>query len=104
VLVEIKSPMQNFDIYFSDFYQYIVDQSNLYSNQCGKNLNLSIIEFKAFLGILIIMGFHRLPSLRLYWNADENFYNHRISNIMTQKRFLNILRYLHLNDNSKIGT
>lgn len=48
------------------------------------------------------MGFHRLPSLRLYWSADENFYNHRISNIMTQKRFLNILRYLHLNDNSKM--
>ncbi|CAI6367919.1 unnamed protein product [Macrosiphum euphorbiae] len=102
VLVDIKSPMQNFDIYFSDFYQYIVDQSNLYSNQCGKNLNLSIIEFKAFLGILIIMGFHRLPSLRLYWSANENFYNLRISNIMTQKRFLNILRYLHLNDNSKM--
>jgi len=101
VLVDIKSSMQNFNIYFSD-YIYIVDQSNLYSNQCGKNLNLSIIEFKAFLGILIIMGFHRLPSLRLYWSANENFYNHRISNIMTQKRFLNILRYLHLNDNSKM--
>jgi len=27
VLVDIKSPMKNFDIYFSDFYQYIVDQS-----------------------------------------------------------------------------
>lgn len=52
VLVDIKSPMQNFDIYFSDYYHYIVDQSNLYSNQCGKNLNLSITEFKAFLVFL----------------------------------------------------
>lgn len=100
VFVDIKSPLQNFDIFFSEFYQHIIDQSNLYSNQCGKNLNLSIIEFKAFLGILIIMGFHKLPSIRLYWSADENFYNSRIANIMTQKRFLNILRYLHLNDNN----
>lgn len=37
---------------------------------------------------------------RLYWSADENFYNPRIANIMTQKRFLNILRFIHLNDNS----
>lgn len=99
-LVDIKSPLQNFNIFFSDLYHYIVDQSNLYSNQCGKNLNLSIDEFKAFLGILIIMGFHSLPSIRLYWCANENFFVSRVANIMTQKRFLNILRYLHLNDNS----
>lgn len=34
------------------------------------------------------------------WSADEIFYNPRIANVMTQKRFLNILRYIHLNDNS----
>jgi len=30
VFVDLKLPVQNFVIYFSDFYQYIVDQSNLY--------------------------------------------------------------------------
>lgn len=100
VFVDTKSPLQNFEIFFSDFYQHIVDQSNIYSNQCGKNLNLNIAELKAFLGILIIMDFNKLPSIRLYWSADENCYNPRIANIMTQKRFLNILRYLHLNNNS----
>ncbi|KAL4104080.1 hypothetical protein QTP88_019393 [Uroleucon formosanum] len=100
VFVDTKSSLQNFEIFFSDFYQHIVDQSNLYSQQCGKNLNLNVDELKAFLGILIIMGFNKLPSIRIYWSADENFYNPRIANVMTQKRFLNILRYIHLNDNS----
>lgn len=100
VFVGIKSPLQNVDIYFSEFYQQIIDQSDSYSNHCDKHLNLSIIEFKAFSGILGIMGFHKLSNVCLYWSADEIFYNSRISNIMTEKWFCNILRYLRLNDNS----
>lgn len=46
------------------------------------------------------MGFHKLPSIRLYWSADENFLVPRVASIMTMKRFLNILRYLHINDNT----
>lgn len=48
------------------------------------------------------MGFNKLPSICIYWSADENFYNLRIVNVMTQKRFLNILLYIHLNDNGVI--
>lgn len=95
-----SSPLQIFNTFFDGFYETMIDQSNLYANQCGKNLNLKVEELKAFLGLLIIMGFHRLPSIRLYWSADEIFFFPRIASVMTQKRFLFILRFLHLNDNS----
>lgn len=100
VLVNTSSPVKIFDIFFNDFYGNVIDQSNLYAHQCGKNLNLKLDELRAFLGILIIMGFHRVPSIRLYWSADENFFCSRIASIMTQKRFLFILKNLHLNDNT----
>jgi hypothetical protein len=45
------------------------------------------------------MGFHTLPSMRLYWNSDQNFAFSRICDVMPLKRFLKIVRYIHLNDN-----
>lgn len=80
----------------------VVKESNLYAVQSNTEFNLSIHELQAVIGILIIMGFNVLPSMRLYWSDDENFHNKRISDIMPLKRFLKIIRFLHLNDNMKM--
>lgn len=76
----------------STFLNLVVDESNLYAAQSNTELNLSVPELQAFIGILIIMGFNRLPSMRLYWLDDENFHNKRIADIMPVKRFLKIIR------------
>lgn len=85
-----------------DILQQIVSESNTYAIQLGNTLDADESELRAFFAILIIMGFHQLPTARLYWSSNENFRVRKISNIMTQKRFLKILRFLHLNDNSKM--
>ncbi|XP_029348064.1 piggyBac transposable element-derived protein 4-like, partial [Acyrthosiphon pisum] len=59
-------------------------------------------ELKAFLGLLIYMGYHELPGIRLYWSNDPNFYCDRVAKVMPVKRFLKLLRCIHLNDNSKM--
>lgn len=97
---ETASPMALFEKTFGiATLELMVNESNLYATQNGKNLNLTLEELKAFIGILIIMGFHRLPSIRHYWLSDDNFRVSRIANLMPQKRFLFILRFLHLNNN-----
>lgn len=97
---EESSPLQIFEKTFGvQTLELIVEQSNLYAQQNGKCLDLSVEELKAFLGILIIMGFHTLPTMRLFWCSEKNFRVDRVANIMTQKRFLFILRYLHVNNN-----
>lgn len=52
--------------------------------------------------MLIIMGLSTVPSMRLYWSEDENFHKKRISDIMPLKWFLKIIRFLYLNDNTKM--
>lgn len=47
------------------------------------------------------MGFHSLPGMRLYWSTDPVFQVAAVSRVMSIKRFLKILRYLHVNDNTK---
>lgn len=76
----------------------IVQESNLYSSH---SLDIDKGALKAFLDILIIMGFYSLPSLQRYWSSHPNFCIERIFKVFTLKSFLKILRLLQLNDNSK---
>lgn len=95
-------PIDIFQLMIGPILQTIVQQTNLYAQQKSVNINTSIEEIKAFIGILIFMGYHSLPSIRLYWSNDPNFFCERVAKIMPVKRFLKILRLLHLNDNSQM--
>eukprot|EP00102_Acyrthosiphon_pisum_P023364 XP_016660574.1 PREDICTED: piggyBac transposable element-derived protein 4-like [Acyrthosiphon pisum] len=95
-------PIQIFNMIMGNMYQKIVFESNLYAEQHNISLNTNIEELKAFLGLLIYMGYHELPGIRLYWSNDPNFYCDRVAKVMPVKQFLKLLRCIHLNDNSKM--
>lgn len=96
------TPLQIFKKMFSDeLLNKIVEETNLYASQNKHNFSIEIDELQAFFGILVIMGFHHLPGMRMYWSYDPNFRVERIANIMSIKRFLAILRHIHLNNNEK---
>ena len=63
---------------------------------------VALQELKAFLGLLIAMSIHRLPSLRDYWSSDWVLGVPAFSKIMARNRFLEIWSNLHLSDNSKM--
>lgn len=67
-------PVDIFQLMIGPIFQTIVQQTNLYGQQKNVNINTSIEEIKAFIGILIFMGYHSLPSIRLYWSNDPNFF------------------------------
>lgn len=96
------SPLQIFDMIMSNIYQKIVFESNLYAEQHNISLNTNIEELKSFLGLLIFMGYHEVPGIRLYWSNDPNFNCDRVAQVMSVKRFLKLFRFIHLNDNSKM--
>ena len=56
-------------------------------------------EQSAFLGINILMGIHKLPSMKDYWSVEEGLGNILIQNTMTRSRFLEILQNLHVANN-----
>lgn len=98
---ELQKPLDFFSLFFTEFLCIeIVAQSNQYARQLGTDLGLELNELRAFFGIIVYMGFHYIPSYKLYWSNDENFHCERISRVMTLKRFLKILRFLHIADNS----
>lgn len=84
VQIKIDNPIQIFpNVLTKMFLQYIVGQSNLYALQKGAVRNRGLDEQKAYIGILIIMGFDQLLSMRLYWSTDPNFTVPCIRDIMS---------------------
>jgi len=60
-------------------------------------------EIRGWIGVCILMGCKRLPSLRHYWMKTEPLlYCPLIAQVMTLSRFEQILRCLHLVDNSNV--
>lgn len=96
-------PLEKFNYFLDDgIKQLIIEESKIYAKQNGVIFYLSIEELNAFFGMLITMGFHNLPSMRMYWCSDTNLNVPRIANVMSQKRFLKTFRYVHINDNDKM--
>lgn len=55
----------------------------------------------AFIGMNIAMGVIPLPSLDEYWSIDPIMAHAWFPTVMSRNRFRQILRYLHVADNSK---
>ena len=54
---------------------------------------------KAFLGINLIMGINKLPSLEDYWSTGKCIGNKKIQNVITSTKFQSILQNLHYSNN-----
>lgn len=79
--------------------QNIVNETELYSIQTNvsKPINLSMIEFRRYLGILIYASVFRVPNVRDYWSVELNFF--QIADAMSLRRYETIRRFLHFNNN-----
>ena len=79
--------------------ELIVEQSNLYAYQNGRNFTVTKEELKAFREISFAMAIHNLPTIVEYWRVDNLIGNDGIQNTMIRNRFCEILQNLHFADN-----
>jgi hypothetical protein len=56
-------------------------------------------ELKVFMAVIFYMGMKKLPNIKAYWaKSEEFFYCNVISGLFMRKRFLALLRCLHVTD------
>ena len=95
--------MQIFD---NSLFQHVVDQTNLYVSQmpsrsaCYGWYDTTVSEMKAFVGVLLLMGIHQLPSIADYWSTHKYLGIPTISAVFPANRFNHLLASIHFNDNS----
>ena len=102
-LNETVSPIEIFSLVtgLEELLELIVEQSNLYAHQNGRNFTVTKEELKAFLGINFVMAINKLPTIAEYWRVDNLIGNDGIQNTMIRNRFCEILQNLHFADNRK---
>ena len=59
-------------------------------------------EMYGFLGINIVIGYHKLPSSTDYWKGDQDLSVPFVSSVLPRNRFSQILGNLHIYDNHAI--
>ena len=96
-LNETVSPTEIFSLVTGlvELLELIVEQSNLYAHQNGRNFTVTKEELKAFLGINFVMAINKLPTIAEYWRVDNLIGNDGIQNTMIRNRFCEILQNLH---------
>ena len=102
-LNETLSPIKIFSLMtgLKELVELIVEQSNLYVHQNGRNFTVTKEELKAFLGINFVMAINKLPTIAEYWRIDNLIGNDGIHNTMIRNRFCEILQNVHSADNRK---
>ena len=68
--------------------ELIVEQSNLYAHQNGRNFTVTKKELKVFLGINLAMAINKLSTIAEYWRVDNLIDNDFIQYTMIRERFL----------------
>lgn len=101
---EIDYFYQIFDV---QLISYLVRATNRYAQQRRwenpketktKWYPVTVAEMKAFLGILIIMGYNKQPHVIHYWSTDDDLGNQLISKTMSRARYKQIMKYLSYSD------
>lgn len=99
-----STPADYFLEHFDDeLLESFVYQTNLYVNQKqGKVSVVEKTEIIGFLGINLIMGYHKLPYWYHYWSTDQDLTVPLVSSTMPCNRFQQILSNLQINGNAML--
>ena len=103
-----KKAIDFFELFFTErLYRLIVRETNRYARQeqqrLGKDLRwreLTIDEFRTWLGLYFAMGLVQKPSISAYWERNKITSTPGFGQTMPRERFGSILRFLHFVDNN----
>ena len=100
-----------------EFYQLLTTETNRYAHQFfdtdrGKDLGphsrfhnfqpITLNEMKQFIALIIAMGLLQQQDIQDYWSTDVLLQTPIFRSVMPRNRFLVIMSFLHLNDNTTV--
>ena len=108
IAIGVTDPLACFHLFLPhEVYDDILYQTNLYATQEKAKKGdtkpwtpITKPELMAFIGMNIAMGIVSLPTLKQYWSTDQILGHPWFRNVMCRDRFMEILRYFHIVDNT----
>ena len=100
------------EFFSNELISLIVTETNRYAKQCLESRQdddenelqweTNEEEIKAYIGFTLLMGLNRVSDLYDYWSTNTVFHYFPIASRISRKRFLEVKRYLHFVDNTKL--
>ncbi|GBM78914.1 PiggyBac transposable element-derived protein 4 [Araneus ventricosus] len=110
-----SSPIEFFCIFFDDdIVGYIASETNRYaedfieknyltpSSRVQKWKDVDLSEIRVFLGIIIFQGIVQKPLQKWYWSQKPLLSTPYLKQLMSEKRFSIIMKFLHFTNNETI--
>jgi hypothetical protein len=98
-----KDAFEIYQLFFThEMVTLLSEQTELYAvrDKNIPNFRVDVDEIANFLGLLLISGYHRLPSEDDYWSTSDDMETPIFPKTMSRDRFRTIKRYMHLADNN----
>ena len=86
-----------------EIYDHIVKETVRYATTYKNAMDFIMTsnELKAFIGVLLLSSYHKLPSERYYWSNDEDLGISLVKNALSRNRFQMLKSFIHFVDNSE---
>ena len=82
------TPFKAFEVLFGNNFERIRKETERYAQRRGNNdFSLSLVEVKCAIGILILSGYHKLPSRRNYWEQKPDMLTKIVSDNIRRNKF-----------------
>ena len=105
-VAEDVTALDFFSLFVSEeLFEKIVEETNRYARQCmlakpdPKWKDTTLAEMKAYFGLHVYFGIHKLPEYRLFWSNDNALGIPFVKRVMPRERFFKLTQYLHVNNN-----
>lgn len=97
-----KAPLEIFSLFFDkELIETILHFTKIYGAQNNRHdFEINEADFKRFIGICILSGYHTLPQMDMYWSKDEDKEVRLVREAMSRNRFRSIKQNIHLADNN----
>ena len=92
-----------FEVLFGNNFERIrKDNERFAQRRVNSDFSFSLAEVKCAAHILIVSGYHRLPSRRNYWEQKPDMLTKIVSGNMRRNRFEKIMEFLHVPDSRNL--
>lgn len=100
-----RSPFQLWELLFcASIMNLIVSQTKTYARREKNNSDFEVShgEIRAFLGIILLSGYHKLPHEQHYWSSQPDLGVKIVTRSMSRQRFNKLKTVLHFADNQNL--
>jgi hypothetical protein len=99
-------PLQPVDLFYKifpkNYLEFLASMTQLYAAQKGEEFRATKEDIAQFFGLLLLSGYHTVPTEDMYWGTGEDIAVPIVATVMCRQKFRDLKKYFHVMDNTTL--